>query len=43
MAVYALDITLLKIELVSMKCDDMEMVAFTQDFGLAGKLKSLLQ
>ena len=46
MAVYALDITLLKmmmVELVSIKCDDMEMVAFTQDFGPAGKLKSLLQ
>ena len=46
MAVYALDITLLKmmmVELVSIKCDDMEMVAFTQDFGAAGKLKSLLQ
>ena len=46
MAVYALDITLLKmmmVKLVSIKCDDMERVAFTHDFGAAGKLKSLLQ
>ena len=46
MAIYALDITLLKmmmVELVSIKCDDMEIVAFTHDFDAAGKLKSPLQ
>ena len=29
---------MMMVELVSIKCDDMEMVAFTHDFGAAGKL-----
>ena len=45
-AIYALGITpfiMMMVELVSTKCDDIKMVAFADDFGVAGELKSLLQ
>ena len=31
------------VDLVSTKCDDIKMAAFTDDFSAAGKLKSFLQ
>ena len=46
MAIYALGINplvMMMVELVSKKCDDIKMVAFADDFGAAGELKSLLQ
>ena len=34
---------MMMVELVSTKCDDIKMVAFADDFGVVGELKSLLQ
>ena len=45
MAIYAIGITpliMMKIELVTTRCDDIKMVAFADNFSAAGKLTSLL-
>ena len=46
MAIYAIGITpltIMMIELVTTRCDDIKMVVFADDFSAAGKLTSLLQ